>query len=173
MSEEIRENSRKKKKTPMSAILCRIIGTLILLGVIAACIPVTAPRLFDYEIYHVVSGSMEPTIPVGSVVYVQAVEPGDVASGDIIAFTSGDSVIVHRVVENWTFEGNFTTKGDANEGEDLNEVPYEQLIGVVKYHIPILGQLLMVLTSRMGKLLMICLAACGALLNVIAGQLGS
>ncbi len=50
--------------------LCNLLGTLILVLVIASCLPLTVPRLFGYEIYEVVSGSMEPEIPVGSVIYV-------------------------------------------------------------------------------------------------------
>lgn len=97
---------------------------MILLLIIAVCIPVTVPKLMGYEIYNVVSGSMEPEIPVGSVIYVKAVSPETVEEGDIIAFTSGVSVISHRVVSNQTVEGKFTTKGDANAENDMNPVGY-------------------------------------------------
>ena len=160
-----------RRRKSFAGVLCRIFGMLILLVVIAACLPVTVPRYLNYEIYHVVSGSMEPAIPVGSVIYVQHTAPEDIAEGDIIAFMSGDSVVVHRVMTNHVVEGTFTTKGDANDGEDLNDIPYVQLIGKVVYHIPKLGQLLMILTSNVGRLSVICLAACGALLNIIAGRL--
>ena len=42
--------------------LCSVFGTLILLSVIAVFLPLTVPRLMGYEIYEVVSGSMEPEI---------------------------------------------------------------------------------------------------------------
>ena len=48
-----------------------IIGTGILLCVIILLIPMSTPRLFGYDMYNVVSGSMEPTIPEGSVIYVE------------------------------------------------------------------------------------------------------
>lgn len=169
--EYLEEESTPKKKRSFAGILCRILGTLILLVAFGSTLPVIVPRFLGYEIYHIVSGSMEPTIPVGSAVYVKDVEPTEVQSGDIIAFMSEGSIVVHRVVVNYTFEAEFTTKGDANEIEDFSEIPYDHLIGVVKYHIPMLGQVLMILTSTMGRVLLVCFAACGALLNIIGGRL--
>ena len=163
--------NRKKEKKRTAAVLCRLFGMLILMAVLAACLPVTVPRYLGYEIFHIVSESMEPSIPVGSVIYVEPIDPDLIVRGDIIAYNSGDSVIAHRVVTNQVVEGYYTTKGDANEGEDLSDVRYSQLIGRVVYHIPILGQLLMILGSTVGKIYVISFAACGALLNIIAGRL--
>lgn len=151
--------------------LCNLFGILILLSVILSCLPLTVPRLMGYEIYDVVSGSMEPEIPVGSVVYVEKAVPEDIVEGDIIAFLSGLSVITHRVVENRLVEGEFVTKGDANAAEDISAVPYTNLVGKVKYHFPIVGHLMSVYTSAVGKVYVICFAACGAMLNMLAGRL--
>ena len=150
--------------------LCSVIGTLMLLVVIAATIPLTVPNFMGYEIFNVVSGSMEPTIPVGSIIYVKEIDPVEVESGDIIAFQSGDSVIMHRVVDNKRVEGAFTTKGDANNGEDMNDVPYDSLVGIVVKHVPILGQLLILFGSTFGRVCMVCFAACGAVLNILGGR---
>ena len=149
---------------------CSVIGTLMLLSVIIAAAPLTIPQYMGYEIYNVVSGSMEPEIPIGSVIYVKPTDPTDIEKGDIIAFQSGDSVVMHRVVVNKVVEGTFTTKGDANEGGDLNEVPYADLIGIVARHVPVLGQLLILFGSTFGRICMICFAACGALLNILSGR---
>ena len=62
---------RKTKGGMLIPALCNIAGTLILLSVIASCLPVTVPRFMGYEIYNVVSGSMEPAIPTGSLVYIR------------------------------------------------------------------------------------------------------
>lgn len=150
--------------------LCNVIGTLMLLVVIAAAVPLTIPNFLGYEVYNVVSGSMEPTIPIGSIIYVKEIEPAEINSGDIIAFRGGDSVIMHRVVTNKVVEGTFVTKGDANEGEDMNDVPYDNLVGIVVRHIPILGQLLILFGSTFGRICMVCFAACGALLNILGGR---
>lgn len=151
--------------------LCNVIGTLILLSVIGSCALVVGPQFMGYEVYNIVSGSMEPEIPVGSVIYVEAAEPETVEKGDIIAFQSGESVIAHRVVVNQKVEGQFTTKGDANAEEDMNAVPYDMLIGRVKRHYPMVGSLLVLYTSSIGKLYAICFAACGAMLNLLASRI--
>ncbi len=151
--------------------LCNFFGILILLAVIASCLPLTIPRYMGYEIYNVVSGSMEPEIPVGSVIYVDIIDPEEVQEKDVIAFRSNGSVITHRVVQNKLVEGEFVTKGDANAAEDMNTVPYMNLIGRVKYHFPVIGQLMVLYTSNIGKAYVICFAACGAMLNMLAGRL--
>ena len=118
----------------------------MLLTVIAAALPLTVPQYMGYQIYDVVSGSMEPTVPVGSIIYVKEAEPSSIKKGDIIAFQSGESIVMHRVVDNKIVEGTFTTKGDANPSEDMNEVPYANLI-VWKYFGPSLHDLLCRLRS--------------------------
>lgn len=153
------------------SVFCRVLGTLILLFVILSCLPVTIPRYLGYEIYHVVSGSMEPEIPVGSILYVERVRAEEIAEGDVIAFQSRDSVITHRVVKNRQVEGEFVTKGDANAAEDMNTVPYGDLIGRVKCHFPLIGKIMVLYTSTAGKVYLIAFALCGALLNLLAGRL--
>lgn len=151
--------------------LCNIFGTLILLAVIASGLLLTLPKLLGYETYNVVSGSMEPEIPIGSLIYVAPAEPASVEEGEIIAFESGDSVVTHRVVRNRQLEGEFITKGDANEKEDVNPVPYGGLIGRVVRHIPYLGQYMLIYTTNVGKIYVICFAACGAMLNILASRI--
>lgn len=151
--------------------LCNVLGILILLSVIGSCLPLTIPRLMGYEIYNVISGSMEPAIPVGSVIYVARTEPADIQEGDVIAFLSGGSIVTHRVMSNRITEGEFVTKGDANAEEDMNTVPYSNLIGRVEKHFPGIGQLMTIYTSTVGKAYLICYAACGAMLNMLASRL--
>lgn len=151
--------------------LCNIAGTIILLSVIAFCLMMALPHVLGYEVYHVVSGSMEPEIPIGSVIYVEKTNPEEVSKGDIIAFFSGESVITHRVVQNQTVEGKITTKGDANAKEDMNDVTYDALIGKVTSHYPVIGSLMEVYGSSIGKAYVICFAACGAMLNILAGRM--
>lgn len=159
---------RARKKL---AAFCNIIGIVILAVVIAACVPIAAPRFMGYQSYNIMSGSMEPEIPVGSLVYVKPIAPEDIETGDVIAFSSNDSVIVHRTVENHIVEGEIITKGDANEQEDMSPVAYQSVLGRVERHIPYLGQLMLILGSGIGKVCMLCLAICGILLNVLGGRL--
>ncbi len=164
--------SRKRKKGGgLLPAFCNTAGTLMLLAVIGASLAVTAPRFAGYGIYEVVSASMEPEIPVHSVIYVKETPPEEIAAGDIIAFESGESVITHRVVKNHVVEGSFTTKGDANAREDMQDVPYLSLIGKVVRHYPFLGGMMTLYTSKIGKAYVICFAACGAMFNILAGRI--
>jgi signal peptidase len=114
---------------------------------------------------------MQPEIPVGSLILVKPTAPETVSEGAVIAFQSEDSVIAHRVMKNKVVEGEFTTKGDANAKEDMNAVPYAALIGEVAFHCPLIGELLWVYTSTVGKIYAICFAACGAMFHILAGRL--
>lgn len=171
MSSSPQEYGTAKRGGKLVPVLCNILGTLILLSVIAFYLPVTAARIKGHEVYNVVSGSMEPEIPVGSVIYVEPAEPESIEEGEVVAFRSGDSVIAHRVVRNRVGEGEFITKGDANEENDMNPVKYAELVGRVSWHCPVVGGLLEVCTSSVGKVYIICFAACGAMLNILARRL--
>ena len=151
--------------------LCNIIGTLILAAVIMTSVPLAVPRLLGYEIYNVTSGSMEPALPVGSVIYVQRVAPETVKEGEIIAYYVDGTVITHRVVENRFVEGEFVTKGDANDMEDFSNTHYSDLVGIVKYHIPMLGDYLMVYSNQLTKVYLLTLAFCGVMFNMLAGRM--
>ena len=58
--------------------LCNILGILILASVILTCVPIVVPRMIGYDVYNIISGSMEPAIPVGSLIYVEAAVPADI-----------------------------------------------------------------------------------------------
>jgi signal peptidase I len=161
-------NTKKRRLVPA---LLQILGILILLSVILSCLPLTVPRLMGYEIYDVVSGSMEPELPVGSVVYVEPTAPEDLAVGDIAAYSSGDSVITHRVTQNRLVEGEIYTQGDANAAEDFTPVPYDQVIGRVQYHLPLLGNLLFLYGSVLGKIYALAFALCGLLLHRLGARI--
>ena len=151
--------------------LFNVVGTLLLLAVIVTVAPISVPRMLGYEVYHVETGSMEPTLPVGSAVYVKATEPETLEPGDIIAFYNLGMVVTHRVTENRKAEGELQTKGDANNLEDLNPIPYGNVIGKVEYHVPMLGGLLIPYSDRSVKLYLLCVAAAGLLLHMIAGRI--
>ena len=151
--------------------LCNFLGIAILLATIAVSIPLAIPRFLGFEPYNIVSGSMEPTIPVGSLVYIKETAPEDIQAETVIAFQSGNSIVVHRVKENHYVEGTFVTKGDANPRDDLSEVPYRDVIGVVAHHFPYLGQFLSVFSSRVGKIYVLLFALCGIMFNILASRL--
>ena len=166
----ITKKSGRGGNSPAGAVL-RFLGTFLLIGLILACLPLTVPRLFGYHIYSVVSGSMEPAIPTGSLVYIGEVEPAEVAEGEVIAFygaRDSASIITHRVGENRVVTGEFVTRGDANQTKDMNPVPYENVIGKVVRSVPGAGVMAEMFTSREGKILAGGVIAAAVLLQIVA-----
>jgi len=106
---------------------------------------VALPRVTGGAALTVLTGSMSPTIPQGSVVLVRPVEdPLRLNSGDVITFQAAPGVeelVTHRVVrfQPDTTPPSFITKGDANRGEDIDPVPVGAVRGEVWFHVPHFG----------------------------------
>lgn len=135
------------------AKVLNFIGTAIIIILIVLCLSLIVPKVFGISSYTVLTGSMEPAVPVGSAVYAKAVEPSTLETGDIVVFYDGRSElpVTHRVVENQTEDAQLITKGDANDSADIAPIPYQNIIGKVVLHIPVLGRLLALLGTLMGK----------------------
>ena len=165
--------NQKNKKSPVSTI-CSALGTILLILLIICCIPLTVPRVMGYVLYTVITGSMEPNVPVGSLVFVKSVDPADVQEKDIIAFYGGkdsNAIITHRVVENRVFIGDFITKGDANSDNDMNPVDYEELIGRVELSVPYVGTVAQFLTSLEGKITAASIIGLAVVFNILGSVL--
>jgi signal peptidase I len=147
------------------------LGTAIILAVIVSYLPLTVPKFLGYDVFNVVSPSMEPALPLGSAVYTKPMRAEELQPGDVIAYESGDTVITHRVVRNQVVMGELTTKGDANMDEDMTPVPYAALIGRVELTIPLVGRIMTLYSSVIGKVYALVFAGCGVLLNIIAARL--
>lgn len=121
-----------------------ITTALVVIVVIFALLLVGA-RIIGLQVFTVLSGSMEPTYHVGSLIYVKDVDPYELESGDVITFMlDEDTVATHRVVEVVPDENDptvvrFRTKGDANDAEDGSLVHYKNVIGSPVFTIPGLG----------------------------------
>lgn len=100
-----------------------------------------APRFWGMNMFAISSGSMEPEIPIGSIVYTEDAEPAALQTGDIIVFASSadGGFVTHRVVRNDVLAERVTTKGDANDVEDPMPVDYGNVFGKVKWNLPLLG----------------------------------
>ena len=155
------------------AVLCRITGTGVIICTVLLLGILTIPRLFGYQMFNVVSGSMEPEISKGSLIFVENTDPLMLKEGDIIAFNRSENVVCHRVVDNNTFSAILTTKGDANEIEDPDTVNYADLIGIVKSHVPSLGGVGAYISTFSGKLLCVELLVVGIIFHLIAERIKS
>lgn len=181
--EKVSEPKKKKKKgkpTPLGRFL-NLLGSIIMLAVILLCLVLAAPRLAGIKTFVVISGSMEPAIPVGSMVYSKAVDPKTLETGDVIVFYSSNAPqgggtgevipVTHRVVLNDTTNGEITTKGDANEKNDISKVAYLNVEGKVIFHIPQMGYLAAPLSSMTGKIALALIILAGYILTEVGSSL--
>lgn len=152
------------KKQSKIASFCHCLGYIIVAMIIVICCAIYIPRLFGYEAYTVISGSMEPELSINSVVYVHSVEEDTLETGDIVTFYSNGSIVTHRVVSNDIENSEIVTKGDANAKEDLSPISYNDIIGKVSFDIPMLGYILTFLNEMVGKIVALVLLVVGIFL---------
>lgn len=117
------------------------------------------PQVAGYQMYIVLSGSMSPEFDTGSLAFVKETDPLDIVVGDIITFRSqsgSDTLTTHRVVEVLREDGlSFVTRGDANNVNDPNPVPAENVVGTVTGSVPYVGYLMNFVQTRAGLILLI------------------
>lgn len=149
------------------------INTLVTIGLVLAvalCLYVVVQVLSygyanigGFMMFRVVTGSMEPTIPVGSLLVTREVDIHAVEVGDIICFRTQVSeiwgkIVTHRVVNiSWSEAGYLLleTKGDANLVSDVFFVDYTNFVGKVLWHTgdgSVLADIFSLFTSRIGFL---------------------
>lgn len=128
---------------------------------------ITAVSIFGalgrYYIFLIQSGSMEPTIKMGSLVFVSHSE--DYQVGDIVTFSSlsttnlkdSSSLVTHRIVEAETKdnENRYLTKGDANQTADQTPISDSQVLGKVLLSIPLVGYPVAFAKTQVGFLALI------------------
>ncbi|QJY46346.1 signal peptidase I [Pseudonocardia broussonetiae] len=136
-----------------SALLALFVVAAVALALAVAAVPAVAGA----STLTVLSGSMEPTLPVGSVVVVRPRPAGEVGVGDVVTFLARDPgsaetrVVTHRVVE--VLDGPaFRTRGDANPDPDPGVVAAADLRGVEWYVVPWVGGAMAALRTPVGLL---------------------
>ena len=121
------------------------LGNLLLTVVFVLCLAFLGLKAFGIQSNVVMSGSMEPTIPTGSVVFVDEKYGYDkLRINDIAVFQTGNTgsdgssmKVIHRIIEKRP-EG-FVTKGDNNEASDGVTVTRDTFEGKEVFHIPYIG----------------------------------
>jgi signal peptidase len=127
---------------------------------IFAAVLIVAPRLLGWQLHMVLSGSMAPTLGLGSVVAVEPLPAARVEVGDVITFSRRSGIpVTHRVVDVIDSGGSrqFLTKGDANEDPDPEPRPAGAVVGEVQVHVPYMGYLAYWLRQPLGLLLLLVL----------------
>lgn len=134
------------------------ITTAILVILVCFAGILLVPKVFGVEPMAVLSGSMNPTYKVGSLIYVNThVSQNSIKVGDPITFKlEGNTVVTHRVVKIKS-DGSYVTKGDANNTNDGGSVKYAAVVGVPIFTIPYLGYIATYATSKTGIILLVTL----------------
>lgn len=117
------EPKTKKTANKRSKIVKRSIYALIILTMLTLLGKVwyqklnnQIPSLFGYQIYMVETGSMVPTLPIGTNIVIRQLKDSDtLKEGDIVTYSHGESAVTHRIVDLVVGEDGITryrTKGD-------------------------------------------------------------
>lgn len=123
-----------------------------------------------YQLYVVLSGSMNPVFDTGSILAVEKVDPAAVKLKDIITFRSPEDenmIITHRVMGIMTLGTRqiaYLTQGDANNVPDKELVPKENLIGQAVYWVPYAGYVTEFAKTKKGLFILIIIP--GALIII-------
>lgn len=153
------DKPNKKVKTVISVIEYFIVFVVIFVNAFliinSTKNPNKSPAIFGKKAFVIISGSMIPQINIGDIVLVN--DTVDVHKGDIIAFRSKSSVIVHRIIQEMTVENNkmFQTKGDNNEVPDIDLVEISKVEGLMVGKIPYIGKIFMWLYNNLAIVVVI------------------
>jgi signal peptidase len=141
-----------------------VLAWTVILGIGAiVTIAVLVPRVAGATPYVVLTGSMQPMMPPGSMVVVKPVKASDVAVGDVVTYQlkSGESTVVtHRVVAmgiDRKGHRRFQTQGDANKVADARWVIPAQIRGREWYAVPYLGYVTSAITGGQRQVALIAI----------------
>lgn len=135
--------------------LWQVVSWALLLGAFALlCVTILVPRIAGAQTYTVLTGSMKPSYPPGTLIVVKPGSTERIRVGDVITYqirSGSPEVITHRVVEvteNGEGEPRFITQGDANGAADDEPVRPVQVRGTLWYSVPYIGWVNNWLTSE-------------------------
>jgi len=141
------------------------LGFALCLALLGLLLAVAVPKFFGYDSFVIYSGSMEPTVKMGSLLVVKPVAAEDLQVGDVIVFRSpgNHATITHRIAGIREENGQriFTTKGDASSNPDPREVRLQGQVGKMAYTIPYLGYLVDFVKTKEGTLIFLVAPALG------------
>ncbi|MBQ6897158.1 MAG: signal peptidase I [Oscillospiraceae bacterium] len=150
--------------------MLRIVSTAMLTVMIVLAFLLVGVKFLGFEVYTVLSGSMEPVYHTGSVIYVKDADADKLEEGDIITYSLSSNVTAtHRIIELVTEDGDvkFRTKGDANNIADGSLVEKSQVIGKPVFSVPYLGFLAAYLQTKSGRFMAIAVCGLALLLTLI------
>ncbi|MBQ9099435.1 MAG: signal peptidase I [Clostridia bacterium] len=148
-----------------------MVTTIFVVLIVLLAILLVGVRLVGIKPYTVLSGSMEPTYHVGSLIYVKEVDPLTLQEGDPVTFMLNENTVAtHRIIERIPDETDptvvrFRTQGDNNDTPDGELLHCKNVIGKPLFTIPYLGYLANYIQNPPGRF--VALGACVLLLLAV------
>lgn len=153
----------------------RWVGAPVAAVTVALALPLAtlfgAAWVGGWRLQAVETSSMDPTLPAGSMLVSEPIDPADVAPGMVVAFVHPEDrsrVVSHRIVRVLERRDGlfFRTKGDANREVDSHLVPASDVRSRVRWHVPDLGAIVRWLAWPRGFLVLVVVPA----LLLVAGE---
>lgn len=142
--------------------LTQAVAWFVILAIFASVlVAVLIPRIGGATPYTILTSSMEPKMPPGTLVVIKPTPVDEIGIGTVVTYqlASGKpTVVTHRVVAvgiNGKGEKRFTTQGDANNVADANPVRPVQIKGQLWYKIPYLGYVNKIITGKERTVIMV------------------
>ena len=123
------QNPEKAKK---GSIVSDFLFAFVLTFFLLLTLVMIGTRILGYQMLTIDSGSMEPNMPVDSLIFVKQTDPSTLKKNDVITFTIDveGTLVTHRIVSVRTEDRTFITKGDANPVSDSVTVSRDKILGV-------------------------------------------
>lgn len=142
--------------------IIQVFAWLVILSVaIAVTVAVLIPRISGATPYTILTGSMQPSIPPGTLVVMKPVPVEEIGLGTVVTYQlkSGEPTVVTRRVVSTGMNGKgervFRTQGDANNAADAKPVRPVQIKGALWYKVPYLGYVNKYITGKERHITMI------------------
>jgi signal peptidase I len=135
--------------------LIKLIFNITLIAVILSLGILLLLPMLGYTPVTIISGSMEPQYPVGSLIIVKEVSPLDIRNQDVISYKQNNessTYITHRVIAIDSTKREFTTKGDNNVSPDIIPIGFNKLLGKVVLSFPYIGFITYYISLPIGKI---------------------
>ena len=132
-----------------------LLAFLLALVVVSHISPMMGRSLFVIR-----GGSMSPAMPLGSLAFVEPVDPGSIVAGDVVTLR-GDTgrIVTHRITRVIGQEADlrFEVRGDANATSDPILAPASSIVGRVAFFAPFLGYTMAMLAMPSGMISLMAL----------------
>lgn len=135
-----------QKRFPALRWVGQVLAWVVILGATSAIVvAVLIPRIAGATPYTILTSSMEPNYPPGTLVVVRPTPVEEIGVGTVITYqleSGRRATVTHRVTSvGYRADGErvFTTRGDANDSDDAEPVIPVQIRGTLWYAVPKLG----------------------------------